>query len=363
MSTIPPDDMFSTPSPSHSGKTNEDFTHAKLNPAKQEFRLLRILPAPENTTIECEIITESFGKLPYKAISYTWGAVEPLHEQSRITLNGRSFPIRQNLLSFLQTARQQDISKSWLWIDAICIDQTNIPERNSQVQFMDKIYEQAEEVIAWLGPAGDNSDWVVDVIRSTHESDRSVRCEAVRLLKEEKRLEALMRRPYWRRVWVVQELLLSKQVRFLCGQKEFSWANMRDLIIDVEIEMGITEWNENEGPRLTTAPDIHFLYSTSCIIIGKAFLLKPSCITSLWVAISIFANFECADPRDRVYGLQSLVPPKVRVVVDYSKSMEEVLDDVMLELREISDSAPEGLVSIERLLRRRWNLEDLMSPV
>lgn len=373
----------------------ENFTYTQLDLIKQEFRLLRILPAQDDRTIECEIITELFGNLPYKALSYTWGKVEPLPEQSRIILNGRPFPIRRNLLSFFHVARQQDeMKRSWLWIDAICIDQANIPERNSQVQFMDKIYKQAEEVCAWLGPAGDNSDWVVDVIRSVpeaghaawdeiqvdkgfrapnHEANGSLCYEAVELppeekkafellLEEKKAFEALMRRPYWRRVWVVQELLLGKQVRFLCGQKEFSWGNMINLIINVAKEKAMGQGNENKGERLLNPPENNFLHFPTRIFSRKSFfVLSPR--DFLWVALSMFADFECAEPRDRVYGLQSLVPPEGRVAVDYSKSMEEIFHDVMVKLREDTFSNPEWIDIIERSLRRKWNLEDSMPLV
>jgi Heterokaryon incompatibility protein (HET) len=47
---------------------------------------------------------------------------------------------------------------TWIWIDALCIDQQNNSERNHQVRVMGKIYEMAIEVLVWLGCSADNPD-------------------------------------------------------------------------------------------------------------------------------------------------------------------------------------------------------------
>jgi hypothetical protein len=83
----------------------------------------------------------------YTALSYTWGQAIADHT---IELNGTPFLIRRNLWNFLLQAR---ISRceGYLWIDALCIDQARVGERNHQVGLMGNIYSNAEKVIVWLG--------------------------------------------------------------------------------------------------------------------------------------------------------------------------------------------------------------------
>jgi hypothetical protein len=111
---------------------------------------------------------------------------------------------------------------AWFWIDAICIDQSNIGERNHQVQLMRSIYSGAVEVLTWLGPAADDSVLTMSGIGSAGprgpfflETDdffipnRARRREAI---------VALFGRPYWRRVWIVQEVRLASRCLVMCGQ-------------------------------------------------------------------------------------------------------------------------------------------------
>ncbi|KAH7364025.1 heterokaryon incompatibility protein-domain-containing protein [Rhexocercosporidium sp. MPI-PUGE-AT-0058] len=53
--------------------------------------------------------------------------------------------------SVRQTLHEQFTFPTYLWIDAVCIDQNNIEERGQQVSLMFEIYTKASVVIAWLG--------------------------------------------------------------------------------------------------------------------------------------------------------------------------------------------------------------------
>jgi hypothetical protein len=67
-----------------------------------------------------------------------------------IEINGTTFLVRKNLWNFLDRAWKEDF-EGYLWIDALCIDQTKVRERNHQVALMGEIYSHAEGVIVWLG--------------------------------------------------------------------------------------------------------------------------------------------------------------------------------------------------------------------
>ncbi|KAI0863795.1 heterokaryon incompatibility protein-domain-containing protein [Xylaria cubensis] len=100
-------------------------------------------------TIHCQlIVTELTDIESYDALSYVWG--DPNVREHILVCNGHSVKITANLWSALQ-----DIGTKWpekrLWVDAICINQENTPERNHQVGMMGDIYSTAKEVIVWVG--------------------------------------------------------------------------------------------------------------------------------------------------------------------------------------------------------------------
>ncbi|KAF2809226.1 heterokaryon incompatibility, partial [Mytilinidion resinicola] len=83
----------------------------------------------------------------FDALSYVWGPPTSSHH---ILLNDHSVPITKNLHTVLLRLRSDELRI--LWIDQLCIDQSNLEERSSQVRLMGKIYESAKEVVMWLGP-------------------------------------------------------------------------------------------------------------------------------------------------------------------------------------------------------------------
>ncbi|OCL15273.1 heterokaryon incompatibility, partial [Glonium stellatum] len=90
----------------------------------------------------------------YTALSYAWGNCDITQ---LITLNGRQSYITENLAIALRHM-QHESEGLVLWIDSICINQQDGLEKAYQVQRMAKIYSSAAIVLAWLGPARDDSD-------------------------------------------------------------------------------------------------------------------------------------------------------------------------------------------------------------
>jgi hypothetical protein len=111
------------------------------------FRVLTVLPK-KTDPIECSLENATLQSASEcYALSYTWGTELPT---KAILLDGRSFIVRPNLWYFLKRL-QTSGRRMHIWIDAICVDQENIPERNSQVLLMRHIYSKAKAVIVWLG--------------------------------------------------------------------------------------------------------------------------------------------------------------------------------------------------------------------
>jgi hypothetical protein len=112
-----------------------------------------------------------------------------------------------NLILFSNTDKHEPF-----WVDALCIDQHNVSERNRQVNMMARIYSSAFKVAVWLGPATMDNDRACDLI-----SKKGGSCVARHTVTQEtlEALVALLGRPYWKRLWIVQEILLAKQYFFL----------------------------------------------------------------------------------------------------------------------------------------------------
>lgn len=141
---------------------------------KQELRLVTLLPSPcKDAPIEC---TLSIGNLDnqnlrYEALSYEWGDTNgPRYD---ILLDGQSFTVRRNLWHALRCLRTE-FSGRTLWIDAICINQEDVSERNHQVGMMGHIYSFATSVRVWLGEMSDNSREAILLLHEIFESFEEV---------------------------------------------------------------------------------------------------------------------------------------------------------------------------------------------
>ncbi|CAJ2502071.1 Uu.00g049240.m01.CDS01 [Anthostomella pinea] len=179
----------------------------------QKIRLIKILPhSDDSCPVEAELTTHDVASAPhYTALSYTWGDVATFP----IVLNRRLAHVRSNLLSFMLGADPETL----YWVDAICIDQQNIPERSEVVSRMKNIYERAQGIVVWLGtvsPETASSFVALDAFSNMHVFD---------LFKDRKReryvpkdgedahtrpdlpvlKERLLEHPYWHCIWILQE--------------------------------------------------------------------------------------------------------------------------------------------------------------
>ncbi|KAF2495046.1 HET-domain-containing protein, partial [Lophium mytilinum] len=113
-----------------------------------EIRLLRLLPG--QGPICCTLTHAALSNnLRYEALSYCWGDSST---KLSISCNGERLLVGESLYSALDHLRDS-LQKPTLWIDAICINQTDIGERNSQVTLMRRIYSSCQRAVVWLGPA------------------------------------------------------------------------------------------------------------------------------------------------------------------------------------------------------------------
>src|SRR5271154_1578179 len=327
----------------------------QLNP--QQIRLLLIQPAQPNETIICTLIHVCRDECSkYEALSYTWGHPSEIHDDV-ILLQGRDFSVTRNVFAALKYLRLGSTTRT-VWIDAICIDQSNIQERNSQVQQMQFIYSNAKRTVIWLGETGENSELavasIIDIARYGF-FDATVSSAGLAVLRQQDsdlpsmlkfqgedyaRLTAikdLLSRAWFHRMWVVQELSVSTEAVLVCGSSYMDWNQLSDsmavLIHCTELAESAMIW-EHAFARMATM-DLCRRRSTS--------KLRGSCATINGL-IHDFRDFEATDPRDKVYSLLGLAkdvhdPNEARgkallearnalASIDYSKSTATVYKEL-----------------------------------
>lgn len=141
--------------------------------SSNEVRFMKLCPAPWSEPIKCDIINFSVDEAPaYVALSYAWG--DPT-DTVEITLNDKPFHITTNLFNALRQLREfcwnpsaaPDVFQNrnlLFWIDALCINQANIAEKASQIPHIGAIYKTAAQVVAWLGTNGESENAVREVM-------------------------------------------------------------------------------------------------------------------------------------------------------------------------------------------------------
>jgi hypothetical protein len=168
----------------------------------------------------------------YDAVSHVWGP-----EGEIITIQiadgGRMFPIvvRPNLERALRQIRSAS-HKIALWVDALCIDQRNYPEKREQIDRMPMIFARASEVIVWLGDGNDDTEMAMKLIPQLVDL-----MDFDRLLKSDETpvqwqaLVKLLEHPYFSRRWVFLEVILAKRAVVRCGTQRVPWEDLCDAVL------------------------------------------------------------------------------------------------------------------------------------
>ena len=258
------------------------------------------------------------------ALSYTWGSKK---RSMNVKVNGFLLGVRMNLHNFLMIMQKdtQFCETKLLWIDQICIDQSNVRERNHQVGQMSEIYKTAAEVLIWLGPGTSHSRSLVMAIDNFYgfntPPDRICALKFQRLFKASQFLNL----PYWSRLWIIQEVLLARCLRITWGIDRLDWVKLDFLIkglifgghlANAGVDDGLGSNSKDHLQRLVEArqhdrqKDGNYRYS--------------------WHGALALAEYtDCQDPRDRIYGLLGLLDPSQAIQPDYTKPLYQVFDEMM----------------------------------
>jgi hypothetical protein len=262
-------------------KPNSDQT---LDFGRHETRFLSVDSIPPipgvPARISCDLTVRSLFECPeYIALSYSWGD----HGSTRpILLDGVTTDVTASLEAALTELAARRVEA--VWVDALCIDQKNNYEKVYQLRHMGTIFSQAVKVVAWLGPAADDSDNAMEALSKMREVD-NVDCHGPAIMQ-------LLKRPYWERVWIIQELAKASSVEVWCGTQMLPW--------DTFIE-GVQKWWSNSKLRVGHVDHPVFTLKHFCdaerdIRRGTARMLL---ITAMVRTLHTKATLK----RDRIYAL------------------------------------------------------------
>lgn len=256
---------------------------------------------------------------PYTAVSYTWGNEEA---SEVIYLDNRPFYVRPNLWSCLYYMAHAARNTAWkcLWVDAICINQANNVERSSQVRLMDQTYRDAVCVSVWLGLVTLPEEIMSSL--PTHTPTKTVENDGFDWADS---IADLSNRPYWSRIWVIQEFLLGQSVELYCSDSRINWQEFQSML---SCEAGIKQFYDANSYVPKGDPTRSF--AALPLVMGRHVDRHPEFLQPLCDLLVDHHKSECKDPRDRVFALLGLIPFDEREILnvyfpDYSITEDHVL--------------------------------------
>jgi hypothetical protein len=323
---------------------------------KDEIRLLVLHPGEPQDQImfHLEHVTLRTNDRMYEALSYVWGG--DTATQNIAAVEGHQIPVTGNLLSALQHLRHRDHTRT-LWIDALCIDQTDIDERSHRVRLMGDVYAKADRVVIWLGEECHRTARAFSSLEDVYANSWHPGLWHVKWVKQEanrhliKRfatmsvsrrlfdgigvigwdtdensaldvknidwiaIHALLLRPWFHRLWVIQEISNAKRAIVVCGHATISWT---------VLAKSLTYLVKNDLTK--TLDPICGLACNSVASIQQ--IRRQRVKHSLFTVALDHTHGGCRDARDKIFALMSIAAGRDlfdwEVSFDYTLPVEEL---------------------------------------
>ncbi|GAP82871.1 putative HET-6OR heterokaryon incompatibility protein [Rosellinia necatrix] len=310
------------------------FQYPPLNKARREIRLFKIYASPQqgdSSILECSMKIASLDDdVDYFALSYVWGDPSPTHE---LIINPEGSEHRQllrigaNLNDALRNFRNaEEIRKTYLWVDAICINQPDNEEKSWQVASMKSVYEQAAFVFAWLGPSIDVDKKVFDTLDTLERRIQErgpdltvdVFNEFVEVLARDdgssgKAIQKIIERPWFQRIWIQQEFLAAREVEFVYGDYFYGWEVLFVASTTIKSVQRVA-WAKTTGQALTLDDLENELFGLRTASLGTD-MFRMRCdfqnnkdVYSLWdlLVTAKAGGIQSKDARDTIFALLGL---------------------------------------------------------
>lgn len=337
----------------------------------------------------------------YVAMSYSWGDE---NDRVPIYIDDHCAEVTRNLEEGLREFREMDLFKQglWIWIDAVCINQKDIKEKTEQLKLMASIYQSAGNIIVWLGAADDTSDECIDYLHVTSINYRTeyvegmdqtdllaahahrnhaqmslkqkmtvwsdvIRSMAPMMMENPEVHEEMIQlynffdRPYWRRLWIIQELAMGRAgMPIVCGSTVTQWRYVRDGILMVSSALDIFHeiipraFRDIDPDKKLDPSLLHVATIAQIECLGHRQELPPLPAghfplpitfqkgrtifgplrgNVFHTALRLIRDSHCKVGLDRVYGMLALPGlPDFAIEADYEKSAGEVYIEFIKQL-------------------------------
>ncbi|KAI0187502.1 HET-domain-containing protein [Astrocystis sublimbata] len=271
-------------------------------------------------------------KPAYEALSYVWGSSED--PEWVVVVDRARLPITPNLAAAIRHLRYSDKTRTrTIWIDALCINQSDDEERSAQVARMGQIYSRATRVVAWLGPGSPLTNLALSKLEYLghqvecsrdgfvwrHPDSQEEGWYGAEVPPFEREvwdaIAHLGGLPWFERLWVVQEIQLASHGSILkCGDAEISWSVFRRAVICLHWKDGLPQEACSQIANMVWNCKSFQDYGFDEIL------------------FEVGRRRRCKDDRDTVYGLLNMAPAELRQAVrtDYSLPVMSVSRDFFL---------------------------------
>ena len=260
--------------------------------------------------------------LEFVALSYAWGT-----EKATIAIYCNEVPLfvtphLHKALNCMHWSGQQD--SRLMWIDTICINQSDESEKQMQLQLMGDIYKFASTVCVWLGSSTDDDVSAINAIseivnilknvdgqiRLTEQSLSELSLPAVndRIWSS---FGSLFTRSWFERLWTVQEMALAKEIIFRCGTSIIRGSDMIDFAESLRSTGLVALTRGSSIPKAGTTDSYHF----PTLIRRFTETRTSDKGVPLDLLFQLVRSRKATLPVDKVYGVMGLAEERVRLKI------------------------------------------------
>ncbi|TVY82068.1 Heterokaryon incompatibility protein 6 OR allele [Lachnellula suecica] len=324
------------------------YRYSRLLP--EYIRVLELHPGTFNAPLACNILTQQIEGQPYEALSYVWGDPTPVALVRCIDeINEGELGVGKGLANALFAFRLTDRARC-IWIDALCINQEDVFERQSQVRLMGTIYSTAERVLCWLGPFDNQNEnaesrarLAVSFLRSFNSKPTESLLEVRQhlhsgkdeekvdgpLLKSWLAIKELFNVEYFHRAWIIQEIGLARTARLFWGTQDV-WLDWTEVAT-------FCNFMDTQGASV-----VNNLQLKTWVVnhVNQVWSLDPN--HSFVEILHMGRVHNSTDPRDHIYALLSHPRAKMNgslvVQPNYSITPAEAYVELALKVIEQTQS-------------------------
>ncbi|KAJ3554302.1 hypothetical protein NPX13_g10648 [Xylaria arbuscula] len=317
---------------------------------EREIRLVELLPDSHSSHLRCNIVTTNLGTgmkfegMKFEAVSYDWGTCPNPMPTISVEQN-HSIPVSPNCHEMLGYLRYPDKPRT-LWIDSICVDQSNAAEKNEQLKIMGDIYRAASLTVMFLGPHTENSQGLLAMTRQPGWPNSSANNASF----YDHVIDTLFKLDWFSNIWAVPAMNMATQSIFMCGSDTITLPLLESLV------PGLLFYDYPEPLRLQDNR-FHGILDDN---VDADLNIATRQTRELFWSIAATGPCKSIDPRDRILALTPLITkpsPPLLSLIDYNQGFDSISYDFTCEfLRECG-------LSVLSIIRHQRPIGDLPSWV